>query len=570
MKTNIKKYLLTIITIFVALSSAKSQYQLRDAYPNLPAFSRPVAFVFPNDSTNRVFVPQLKGKVYVFNNSSDANSRKQFLDIGSRVAQIGSESGLLGLVFHPDYKNNRYFYVHYVFDSTGSFSGEWIRIARYTTSAEDPDSAIFESQQILMTIPLPDHNHNGGQLAFGADNYLYIALGDGYSGPDLGQDKTTLLGKILRINVDSAANGKNYSIPPTNPFYENTSGWKQEIYAYGLRNPWRFSFDPPTGRLWAGDVGQFKYEEINTIELGKNYGWKKMEGFHCYPDTNVCDTAGRNFTLPVWEYIHTNTTFGNAVVGGYVYRGTEHPELTGKYIYGDYGDGTIYALTYDSINPTTNQIIADSNFIISSFGIDQNNELYVCRYSPTNGRIMKLYNSSPADLSVKVIIEGYYDPDSLKMNLTDTIKVYLHLPYAPFSQVDSAVTTIDSLSFSGNVSFKNVENGLYYLRIKHRNCLETWSETTVNIRRGGSGSYDFTNEQSKTFGNNSKLVGNVYCMISGDCDQNGVINAADRAIVVMQAGIKGYLAGDLDGNGIINEADREILISNIGDVKFCP
>ena len=322
-----------------------------------------------------------KGLIYVFKNTSSVKSAKIFLDIQDKV-KYGGELGLLGLAFHPDYKNNGYFYVNYT-------ASDPLRsvIARYTVRPKNRNSADKNSERILLEVNQPYSNHNGGQIAFGTDGYLYIALGDGGSGGDPlnnGQKRSALLGKMLRIDVDCTSGNKNYCIPPENPFVGNTQGYKEEIYAYGLRNPWRFSFDPVTGWMWAGDVGQNSWEEIDIIEKGKNYGWRIMEGNHCYNPSSDCNTSG--LTLPIWEYRHED--HGNcSITGGYVYRGTKFSELYGKYIYGDYCSGRIWALSYDGTNTATNTLLLKEDIEISSFGIDEDNELYIC---DLNGKVYKL------------------------------------------------------------------------------------------------------------------------------------------------------------------------------------
>ncbi len=570
---NFFKYLFfsSAILFFFINSKAEGQYKLKDAFPNLQPFSSPVSFLSPNDGTNRVFVPQLRGLIYVFNNSDTVSGRKTFINISSKVSQTGSEEGLLGMAFHPNYRNNHYFYVHYVFDSTGSPSSRWVRISRFTASNTNADTAFLNSELKLFTIPLPDRGHNGGQVAFGSDNYLYVSLGDGYAGGDVAQDNTQLLGKILRVNVDSAGGGRNYSIPVSNPFYGNTNGFREEIYAFGFRNPFRFNFDFATNKMWLGDVGQFRYEEVNIVEKGKNYGWNKMEGLHCFPDTTVCDTAGRGFVRPVWEYLHKDVFQPYAVLGGYVYRGSLMPELYGKYIYGDYAQGIIWSLEYDGINPTINTLLVDTNFNFSSFGVDLNNEIYVCKISTLNGRIYRLYNTEQITLNLKVIVEGYYNLNTNSLNKRDTLSVFLHSAIPPFSIVDSAITVIDSLTFSGICFFNYATDGTYYLKIKQKNTLETWSEPGgIVLTKGNTTNYDFTDDISKTFGGGTKLKGTKYCLISGDCNQNGVINAVDRASVISRLGSNEFNIEDLDGNGIVNAADRAIVVSNLGRAKKSP
>ena len=382
------KHIIVLFCLFLfsSIDFAHAQYSWPLAFPNLPAFDKPTELVHSGDGTNRFFLTQQRGIIYVFNNSPSVSTRKVFLDLSDRVSPSGSETGLLGLAFHPNYRTNGYFYVNY----TGG-SPLTSYIARYQVSTTNPDSAVKASEQILLTIPQPYSNHNGGKVAFGPDGYLYLGFGDGGSANDPGnraQNRAELLGKIHRIDVDRTEGSLQYAIPPTNPYYRNTNGWREEIYAYGIRNPWRFSFDPATNRLWLGDVGQDTREEIDIVVSGGNYGWRLMEGFICNPVVNpTCqDTAG--LLRPVWDYPNAGADI--SITGGYVYRGVAIPSAVGKYFYADYGSGKTWALTYDGVNPPTNQLLTDEAYLISTFGVDQNNELYLCEYSTTSGRIRKL------------------------------------------------------------------------------------------------------------------------------------------------------------------------------------
>jgi hypothetical protein len=328
----------------------------------------------PGDGTNRLFVVEQSGIIYVFDNEPSVSEKSVFLDIQGMVDASGFEEGLLGLAFHPDYENNGYFFVDYTADTP-----ERSVISRFEVSDTNPDSADATSEFVILELDQPFDNHNGGQISFGPDGYLWISFGDGGAGGDPGgngQDRTTLLGSIIRIDVDTTQSGNNYGIPPDNPFVGNVMGYREEIYAYGLRNAWRFSFDTPTGRVWAGDVGQNEYEEVDLIESGKNYGWNIMEGFHCY-NSVMCDTTG--LTLPVWEYDHSDSG-GSSITGGFVYRGPCVPEIYGKYVYGDFISGRIWALEYDGSQVVSNTELVDTTLDISSFGIDAGNELYVCTF----------------------------------------------------------------------------------------------------------------------------------------------------------------------------------------------
>jgi glucose/arabinose dehydrogenase len=561
----IKKILFTFCLTIFAVSVSIAQYQLKSAFPNLPLFSNPVEMVNAGDGTNRLFVVQQRGLIYVFNNSPTVSTRKTFMNFSGKVSPAGSELGLLGLAFHPNYSVNRYFYVNFTFDSAGSGSGSYSRVSRFTASSVNPDTVLLNTEQILFTIPQPYSNHNGGKAAFGPDGYLYLSFGDGGSGGDPlgnGQNKSTLLGKILRINVDSAASGLNYSIPSTNPFFGNISGYKEEIYAYGMRNTWRFSFDPPTGKLWAADVGQNTYEEIDIIENGKNYGWNKMEGFNCY---GTCDTTGKGFTRPIFQYTHTS---GLSITGGYVYRGSLLPGLYGKYIYADYQYGSVWALTYDGVNPATSVLLHDTTnnaFYMSSFGVDQNNELYVLRYSSTVGEIFKIVNTSSSTLNLKAAVQGIYNSSTNSMNMKDTVKVYARSVNSPYNLIDSAKTVIDSVSLSGLCFFNNAATGKYYMVLKHRNSVETWSKNGGDsLKRGFVVNYNFTDDSSKAYGNNQIKKGSIYCIYNGDENQDGIIDATDISGVDNDAAVSlsGYVVTDLTGDNFVDADDVSVVDNN--------
>ena len=374
-----KHFFLVIFTIFLTGTNNNAQYTLQNAFPNL-TFTGPLFLTHSDDNTNRIFVVEQTGRIKVFSNSSSAVLAKVYLNITDRVSS-GGEKGLLGLAFHPDYETNGYFYVYYT-NATSSV------ISRFQVTS-NPDSANKNSEFQLLTFAQPTTNHKGGWIGFGpTDGYLYIASGDGGDSPTA-QNITKFLGKILRIDVNG---GTPYSIPTTNPFYDSTGNVVREIYAWGFRNPWRCSFDPVTGNLWAGDVGENAWEEIDIIVNGKNYGWNVMEGLHCYSPAVGCNTTGK--TLPIWEYAHGPEC---SITGGYVYRGPNVPELQGKYIYGDYCSRKIWALTYDGINPPTNQLLVTATGSITSFGVDQNNEIHL---TSSNGTIYRFTPSlAPVELS---------------------------------------------------------------------------------------------------------------------------------------------------------------------------
>jgi glucose/arabinose dehydrogenase len=346
---------------------------VEEAFPQL-TFTRPVDFQHAGDNSDRVFVVEQRGIISVFQNDEEVEDATIFLDIEAQVEDDGNEEGLLGLAFHPDYENNRYFYINYT-----SSNPDRTVISRFQVSSSDPNKAEKGSETILLEFDQPYSNHNGGQVSFGPDGYLYIAVGDGGSGGDPeenGQNLETLLGTILRIDVDHAAGGKNYAIPTDNPFANNSEGYREEIYAYGLRNPWRFGFDPENDWLWTGDVGQNAYEEIDIIENGGNYGWNIMEGFHCFEPSSDCDQEG--LILPIWEYGRSGGDI--SVAGGFVYRGPTMASLEGLYVYADYASGRIWTLDFSDLDDPVNTELLQAPFQISSFGTDQDDELYLCGF----------------------------------------------------------------------------------------------------------------------------------------------------------------------------------------------
>ena len=348
--------------------------RLEQPFPSL-RFTRPVDFQIPGDGSGRIFVVEQAGVINVFENRSEPGPAAAFLDITDRVRDQGNEEGLLGLAFHPEFATNGYFFVDY----TASDPRRTV-VARYSVDPNDSDRALPGSETVILEVAQPYGNHNAGQIVFGPDGYLYITLGDGGSAgdpQDNSQDPTTLLGSILRIDVDG---GSPYAIPPDNPFAGNTEGYREEIYAYGLRNPWRISFDLPTRRLWAADVGQHRYEEVHIIEAGENYGWDVMEGLHCYEPSTGCDQEG--LQPPVWEYSHD---FGVSITGGFVYRGTLAPSLAGRYVFADYATGRVWALAWDGDEAQVEEIM-NTSLAISSFGIDERQELYALAF---NGSIYR-------------------------------------------------------------------------------------------------------------------------------------------------------------------------------------
>ena len=307
-----------------------------------------------------------------------------FLDLSAKVSR-GGEQGLLGLAFHPDYPDDPRIFVNYT-DEAGD-----THIASFTVDPSDPDRADPSSEQELLFVDQPYANHNGGVVAFGPDGYLYIGLGDGGSGGDPhgnGQKLGVLLAKVLRIDVDGTADGKAYAIPPDNPFVSR-AGAAPEIFALGLRNPWRFSFDRANGDLWIGDVGQGAWEEIDVVRVGtsgQDFGWNRMEGAHCFRPSHGCEQAG--LTMPVAEYGHDA---GCTVIGGHVYRGAAQTALAGGYVFADYCSGTIWAIDPTRNGPTEPTVVGETEASVTSFGEDEAGELYVTDIR--GGRLLRVVAS---------------------------------------------------------------------------------------------------------------------------------------------------------------------------------
>ncbi len=348
--------------------------------PLVQGLTRPVFVTPAGDGSGRLFIVQQTGQILIFENGQLL--KQPFLDIRSKITTAGNEQGLLGMAFDPNYSKTGVFYVNY----SRKENGDNI-IARYKTTS-DPNVADPNSEQVILTIKGFEPNHNSGMLAFGPDGYLYIGTGDGGGAGDRhgpignAQSLNILNGKILRIDV----NADTYSIPPTNPFV-NQSDALPEIWAYGLRNPWRFSFDKATGDLYIADVGQGSKEEVDFQPAGdkggENYGWRVMEGNDCYNPSTNCDTSGK--VKPIFDYSHD---FGCSITGGYVYRGSQYPWLVGQYIFADYCTGIVWTTSRDASGQWHTRQIGKFNDTISSFGQDQDGELFVVGHG--SGTIYKL------------------------------------------------------------------------------------------------------------------------------------------------------------------------------------
>lgn len=337
------------------------------------SFSLPVALKQAPADDSRWYVVEKQGTVLAFDNDNAAATTDVFLDISSRVNSTLSETGLLGLAFHPQFPATPEVFVSY----NGTGTPLTSVVSRFTLdntgTALDPGS-----EEVLLLFEQPQSNHNGGDLAFGPNGLLYASFGDGGGGGDPdenGQDTTTIYGSVIRIDIDAPA---PYGIPPDNPFASGGScrqGFASancaEIFAWGFRNPWRMSFDSATATLWLGDVGQGAWEEINRVTLGGNYGWNDREGAHCFDPATNCMLG---FDEPVTEYDHS---VGQSVTGGYVYRGTGVTDLSGFYVFGDFVSGQLFAVDADAQPTTAPDLIGNAGFNISAFAVDTNQELFV-------------------------------------------------------------------------------------------------------------------------------------------------------------------------------------------------
>ncbi len=375
------KLLASLALVFCFAISAQAQPNI-ELVNYASGFTRPVDITHCGD--NRMFIVEQRGVIWILDENGD-KLPVPFLNIDPSVGSSGNEQGLLGLAFHPNYSNNGYFYVNYTKNNGDT------RVSRFSVKPDNPNQADPASELVLFEVDQPYSNHNGGCIKFGPDGYLYIGLGDGGSGGDPqnnGQKRMTLLGKMLRIDVDG---GVPYAIPPDNPFADDDFT-SDEIWALGLRNPWRFSFDRSTGDLWIGDVGQDAWEEIDfqpaSSTGGENYGWRCYEGNHAY-NTNNCDPMN-TMTFPVAEYVNGASC---SVTGGFVYRGCSFPELYGRYLYTDYCTGIIWSVTPDGSGGWVNQQLADlNNFQFVSFGENKNGELFLAGLG--NGIIYRVTETS--------------------------------------------------------------------------------------------------------------------------------------------------------------------------------
>ncbi|MFV9549841.1 PQQ-dependent sugar dehydrogenase [Algibacter sp. PT7-4] len=523
------KNLITLIVSIIFFTSIFSNAQItyEAAFPNL-GFEFAVEIQNANDNSNRFFIVEQPGRIKVFPNENNVTpaSVDTFLDITDRVRFInGQEMGLLGLAFHPHYETNGFFYVYYITDSPVSGISERMVLSKFTVSSANPNFVDPNSELILFQIDKNQNNsnHNGGKIAFGPDGYLYASIGDGGGGNDPqgnGQNTNTAFGSILRIDVDLDGNNPietnpvlpdgNYEIPSDNPFV-STSGL-DEIFAYGIRNTWKFSFDEVTGRLWGADVGQNAYEEINIIENGKNYGWSRFEA-NSIANSGVTISGPTEF--PVFFANHSQGD--QSITGGYVYRGSEitslSPDINSKYIYGDYISGRVWALNYNSStgNASRTFLFKTTGEFISSFGIDQSGELYFTDYG-TNAGIYKLVDGTTPPSGTVVNGIGQWSP----LNEGVTNGIINTIVTAPNGNVYHG----GSFNNAGTISANNIA---YWNETTGWHNLGSGSNGTINaiaiapngdIYAGGS----FTEIGGITANNIAKWDGNTWATLGSGID----------------------------------------------------
>ena len=494
--------------------------------------SSPIFITHAGDGSGRLFVAEQGGRIQIIKNGKLLPT--PFLDIHTLV-RFGGEQGLVALAFHPSYRTNGKFYVAYTAPRNGDATGSVLTLEQFTVSAGNPDLANPNSGSVLLTIDHPvNSNHNGGTLVFGQDGYLYWSTGDGGSGgdpPNNAQNLNVLLGKILRLDVNS---GAPYGIPATNPFFSSTDpNVRKEIWAYGLRNPWRISFDRLTHDLFIGDVGQSTREEIDFQPANstgaENYGWRVMEGSLCFNPSSGCDQSGK--VLPVAEYNHT---LGCSVTGGYIYRGANFPGLSGTYFYGDYCSGRFFSLVNDPQNGWTSAQVIDTPYSISTFGEDEQGELYLADYA--TGKIYNIqYQGSAKDSG------GVFRPSNgllfLKNNNTTGIAdvaINYGLPgdYPVVGDWDGNGTTTIGIYRNGTFYLRN-SNTLGFAEIVFpfgnpgdQPIAGDWNgdgTDTIGVYRSSTGQFLLRNRNSAGTADASFFLGNAGDVgIAGDWDRDGL------------------------------------------------
>ncbi|MGJ8593711.1 MAG: PQQ-dependent sugar dehydrogenase [Aquaticitalea sp.] len=459
-----------IIMCFICVVSFAQQVDIQSF---ATGFNNPVNIANAGDS--RLFIVEQAGRIKILNSDGTVNS-ELFLDIVSDVTS-GGERGLLGLAFHPNYDTNGYFYVYYSSETNSV-------ISRFSRSSTNPDVADQTSELQLLTFSQPFNNHNGGDMAFGSDGYLYIASGDGGSANDPqnnAQSLNTLLGKLLRIDVDGTSNG-NYGIPADNPYAESATNM-EEIWAYGLRNPWKFSFDKDTGDLWIGDVGQNVREEINMVSstaAGLNYGWKCFEGNASYITTDGCPPTD-TLTFPIAQYTHNGSgEFKCSITGGYRYRGTDFSNFSGIYFFADYCSNEIGMLSQsgDSWDMSFSQVYGGNGW--TTFGEDFNGELYIAGIN--SGIVYKLVDPTLTVAEMEnSAIKLFPNPahDAITLDLSDSSMV---IEYVAIYNIQGKILISHSDLGHGSltISTKDLEMGVYFVEITNSHNQRTIKKLIKN------------------------------------------------------------------------------------------
>ena len=473
MKTTITHLLLSFITIS---SIYAQQLELELFASNL---NKPVSIKHAGD--DKLFVAEQAGKIIIINADGIVQTTP-FLDINNLVINTGNERGLLGLAFHPEYATNGYFFVNYINNSGNTV------ISRFTKDFTTPETADPNSELIILTYDQPYTNHNGGDLAFGPDGYLYIASGDGGSSGDpqnRAQNKLSLLGKMLRLDIDTVTETENYGIPTDNPFIEDSEA-RPEIWAYGLRNPWRFSFDRLNGDHWIADVGQGAYEEINSVSpveasSGLNYGWKCYEGSDTYNTTGCADQS--TYTFPVSGYYH----FGDgevkcSITGGYRYRGSNYPNFNGWYFFADLCSQEIGYLVYDETNEAWTKSFQQFSGQWSAFGEDINGELYVSDIS--EGGIYKLIDATLSTNDYLISEVSIY-PNPTKhtlhinfgSNYNSGLLTNIHIFDIQGKKVKEIKSTTDTTL---TINTTKLSKGIYILKINSENAIQSTHKLVIH------------------------------------------------------------------------------------------
>ena len=521
--------------------------------PVVTGLSQPVFVTHAGDGSGRLFVLERAGRIRVVDSAGNLLPTS-FLDIVSLVGSSGSEEGLHGLAFHPNYESNGLFFVAYT-----DVAGDLV-LARYSVSS-DSNTANPASALTLLTIPHPvNSNHNGGMLAFGKDGYLYWSTGDGGGGGDVpnnAQNINVLLGKILRLDINS---GSLYAIPSDNPFV-GVSLARGEIWSFGFRNPWRFSFDRATQDMYIGDVGEGNREEIDfepsSSVGGLNYGWRVLEGSLCFNPASGCDTSGKVF--PVAEYVNNSATC--AVTGGYVYRGSQSPQMTGIYFYGDFCSGEIWGLLRQPSGTWDSDLIVDTSFLISSFGEDEAGELYLTDYS--SGSLQKIIATGASLPTPTPTITSAPGASSTPTALATPTQTVTPLP-------PSTATPQSGTAVTGQViASKVVTVRLYDLNDSFVASVNANPDGTFRLDVA-AGTYTivatangFLRIQGQvTLSDGEVRSMPVIALLAGDIDDDGSIDQFDAMTIGFSYGTSEPPGADLNNDGIINIFDLELLAQN--------